>query len=66
MIGISRRSTGDVSYDGSVTIKNILSYDIVSSPAFRKANFDFITDEEYEKMKIEEKNELRKKKLDSL
>lgn len=66
MIGISSISNGNISHNGTVTIKNIFSYDLVSSSAFCNANFDFITDEEFEKLKIEEKNNLRKKKLESL
>ncbi|MCK9446004.1 hypothetical protein M0Q50_03830 [bacterium] len=62
-IGISYRSHGTMD-NGIVNLEKIYSYDFVGSPAFSEAILiDF---DEQRKQEIIEKNNIRKKKLNSL
>jgi len=66
IFGVSQRATGKVESDGTVTITNIISYDIVGDPPFSNAKFDISDIREMDRQELLKSRREKIKKLDSL
>lgn len=68
IFGISQRSKGKIEDDGTVTIQEILSYDLVANPSFSDANFSDIEEQKrlLDLLKRQELLKNRKEKINKL
>lgn len=71
IFGISQRHKGKVDDDGTVTIQEIISYDLVASPSFSNARIDFsstiaLQEQLIRELERQELLETRKEKIKKL